>query len=388
LAALLAGFYLLRPEFFILLVRHGFNNSPDVARAVGLSLLVWPAARIVAWRIAFGQSGWIRHLPAPAKSMSRWTSLSILVAQTPLLAVLWALSTFAAGMGGAAALVSGLGLTVLGYGAAIFVCPGRRAWPARLAGALAGGCGATGRLEGFAAGVALLVISDALDRPIDASRRKRIPRARHSGRLIFWRVNFKAMSFRAVIPVAVGGIVLLLPAVLVLNNPLTPAVAAAGWRFGGSAALAAGLAVAAGWLARRRPIWPWSRSLPLSSGRRIVSDSGFFLALLFPLFPALLFLDARAVPAAAAFGLAAALRAAGAARPRNETDRSAVPAFLLEGLSAAALLALAEWISLALLLVIPLVFREASRRERVLKPGRWLEQRVPPPGDTQTWSRS
>jgi hypothetical protein len=171
----------------------------------------------------------------------------------------------------------------------------------------------------------------------------------------------------------------------VAHNALAPEHVALAALLGGGCAVVFLFAQLGETLAARRPAWPWSRSLPWSASRRVISDAAFLAVHALPL----LILAVAIHPAALAlFALTPpfAVRVAGAMRRAPERRTGASGEILMEGLPAAAAVALLPWISLLLLAATPLALRAAAERERRQKVSRWLELHHLAVGDPQSWS--
>ena len=78
LAGLFAAYYLLRPEFFVMLGDQIFVRAARLSRGIFLALLLLPAASLMASRITLGMSGWIRHLPARSSRHRRLAAPAVL----------------------------------------------------------------------------------------------------------------------------------------------------------------------------------------------------------------------------------------------------------------------------------------------------------------------
>lgn len=390
LAGLFACYYLLRPEFFVMLGDHIFVRSARLPRGALLALILLPAAAVLASKITLGLAGWIRHLPVSAAHHRRPAALAVVIALTPLLVVLAGLAFLPAGKNGTGeAVQAALGVWAAAAAAAIVVLPVRRPWWGDLIGLAACVLAGSGDLRLMGAGIAGTAAVDALSGPFQG-RAIRVRRwtAGPSPLAFSFLQHQRAFGARLALPYLPAAAILGLTILLRANNPLPSGAAAAAIRFGAAASIGLLFTAAAALSAKRRPPWTWSRSLPVSSGRRIAADALFLAALALPLITAFVLLDWRAAAVMIPVLPFLSLRAAAALRPSPDSPRSPIPPFALEGLMTAAALAL--WPALAVLMVfaVPLAARAAVRRERSLKAGRWLELRFAAAGDSLSGSSS
>jgi hypothetical protein len=383
LAGLFAAYYLLRPEFFVMLGDHIFVRSTRLSRGLLLALLLLPAAGLMASRITLGLAGWIRHLPAAASRHRRLAALAVFVSLAPLIAVLFGLAFLAGGKNGPLeALAGSIGAAACAACLSVLVLPVRRPRWGDLLGLAAAVLAGTGDLRLAAAGLAAAGAVDAISGPFLGPPLRTRRLSTGSSPLLFTVLQqARAFGPRLVLPLVPAALVLGLVGLLRVNNPLPSRAAAAAARFGGTAAVASLLAAAAAISARRLPPWAWGRSLPLSSLRRAAADAFFLGALALPAALAAALLDPRSAAATAAALLYLAFRAAGALRPAADSPRSPIFPFAVEGLMAAALSALWPWTAALLVPAAAIAARAAARRERALKAGHWLELRFAAAGD-------
>ncbi len=389
LAGIFAAYYLLRPELVLLLAERLLKDGDALRRGLHLTLLAGLAGALVAPRVALGLGGWIRHLPASARSHRLQAAGAVVLAELPILVPLAALA-FLLPMnknGAGAAWTAAAGIIAAAFLMALYLMPARQPLWASCLGLIACLMGGTGEPLGLAVAALSAWVADRAYGPFQSvprAVRRLVPRS--AGPAAFgFRLSLRAVGWRMAGALLPPALFLGWAALFLVNNPLAPGPARAAVRLAAGGGLAGALAAAAAALAKRRPPWPWGRSLPLSSGRKVTADAAF-LAL-----PA-----AAGLAASAAFSLAAlpaaallpyaALRASAAVRPPMDSSRSPIPALFLELMLAAGLAALAP---AALGLVPPaawLAWREAVRRERAVKMGRWLERRYAAGGDSLTWS--
>jgi hypothetical protein len=383
LAGLFSAYYLLRPELFVMLGDHIFVRSTRLSRGVILALVLLPAASLMASRIALGLSGWIRHLPAPASRHRRMAALAVLVSLTPLLGVLSGLAFLPAGKNGIIEAAEGsVGVVACAACLSVLVLPVRRPWWGDILGLAAGVLAGTGTFLGAAAGLAGAAITDAVSGPfLGPARRSHRAMTGSIPSAFAFLQHGRAFGTRLALPLFPAALVLGLMELLRINNPLSALTAAAAARFGGAAAVTALLTSSAAISAKRRPPWAWGRSLPISSLRRAGADALFLGALALPAVLAAALLDPRSAAATAAALPYLSFRASAALRPSPDSPRNPILPFALEGLMSAALLALWPWTAALFIPGAAMAARDAARRDRSLKTGRWLELRFAAAGD-------
>jgi hypothetical protein len=172
------------------------------------------------------------------------------------------------------------------------------------------------------------------------------------------------------------------------NNNLPAQLADGAGRFAATLAVSAVAINLVMHLSVRRPAWPWFRSLPCSSGRRVLED-----ALLLSIHGAPFLVGTWIVlipgPASLAAVMAAwlliVLRGSAALRKDRNTRMGASGPLLLECLFLAAWTGVTPLAGLVWLLLIPLAFRSAVRLERNARIYRWEERHYREVGDPMSW---
>ncbi len=282
---------------------------------------------------------------------------------------------------------------------------GARRGAAVLPPALAAGlCASLGSGPTLAAALVLLVLADlaagSLRRPAagspaapkataalagaPASRRLRL------GASLPWRIAWRALGWRRTAAALGLAILPLAAAAFFLHNNPPPLVSsrdqAVAARLGGGLACVLLLCRLAGLLAALRPAWPWARTLPWPSRRRVLDDAGFFGTLCLPLAGAAACLQPAVLAPLLATLPFLALRAAAALRRSPGGNVGPAGVVLMEGLLVAGALALLPWLALAFLAAAPWAARDGAARERRLKVSRWMERHHLATGDPASWS--
>jgi hypothetical protein len=168
------------------------------------------------------------------------------------------------------------------------------------------------------------------------------------------------------------------------NNDLSGALLSGAARFGSLMAIAVFLWPLAAKLAERRPAWPWARSLPISSYRRVAADALFAGLHALPLLVPVAFINFSAMWFVLLTLPFISVRAAEYVRKIPERRTGA--RYLLECFGAAGLLALLPWTGFFwLAATVPAVIsaRNADTRQKV---SRWLELHHLAAGDPLSWS--
>jgi hypothetical protein len=346
-----------------------------------LALATWAAPRVTA-----GLGGWPRHLPVAQATHRRAALVAFVTAQAPVLVALLLLAPLTAGQPGGVAFGRIAGLPLIVVGAAVAAWPGARRWLGRpLAGlALLLAAAATTSLTWLAVAAGLLLVAERATGPLALATAS--PRRRSAG----WMPLPALIAARSLGTTLVTAPLLsLLPlgamTALRVNNDLAPAVAAGAARLGGGLGVVFLLAGLLERLAVRRPVWPWARSLPAASARRVGEDAMLMaLPCGLPL-AACALLDAGAAVAVAACLPTLALSAAGALRRGRPATSGLATPFLGAGALLAAWVAVLPWLALAALAAAPLGLRWAAARDRGQKVSQWDELHHRAVGDPLSW---
>ncbi|HSG39296.1 MAG TPA: hypothetical protein VLE27_06635 [Thermoanaerobaculia bacterium] len=386
-AAAVGGGFLLGNDFLTTLSQVLFGPKSSGGSGVMIAAIFFGVAVEAAPRVCRGVAGWMRHLPVSGVAHRRAAGLAIAAAQTPILLGLLLLASFASRtVATLAEDVLGLALTALAM--ALAATPARRRWissPLALGAAVAAG---SGGWTLTILGAALLVAGDLAAGPLARSGPPVAHAARRSaGGLFEFRIAWRALGWTLLGAFLLG----LLPVggafAFVSNNTLAPEHVRLGALLGGGLAFVFLFAQISESLAVRRPAWPWSRSLPWSASRRVVSDALFLSLHAVPLIALAVAIHPVALAALGLLPLVAA-RSAGAMRRAPERKTGAVGEILMEGFFLAALVALVPWTALLTLALTPWAVRAAAERERRQKVSRWLELHHLAAGDPQSWSAS
>jgi hypothetical protein len=347
--------------------------------ALSLALASWAAPRVTT-----GLGAWPRHLPVTHTVHRRAALVALATAQTPVLAGLLLLAPAAAHQAGGIVPGRLAALPVSVAAAALASWPGTHAARSRPLAWAALLLAATADLALVPLALVLVLAAERAAGPLAAhgaaSRRR-------SSTLPLPLL----LATRALGLAALGAVVASLAPVaaitfLRLNNELSPAVAAGAARLGAGIGVVVLLTALTERLAIRRPVWPWSRSLPAGAVRHVAEDA-LLLALpcLVPL-AATAWLDPLAALAVAACLPSLALLAAGALRRSGPGQTGVAAGPPLGGALLAAWVAVLPGLALLALAAAPLAWRAAAARDRRQKVSRWDELHHRAVGDPLSWS--
>jgi hypothetical protein len=358
----------------------GGANAGLALAAVSLALAGWAAPRVTT-----GLGGWPRHLPVTQTVHRRAALVALATAQAPVVVGLLLLAPAAAHQAGGIVPGRLAALPVTVAAAALASWPGAHAWRSRPLAWAALLLAAAARLALVPVALVLVLAAERVAGPLaahGAARRRRRASALPLPLLL---------AARALGPAALGAVVASLAPVaamtlLRVNNDLSPAVAAGAARLGAGIGVVVLLAALAEMLAIRRPVWPWSRSLPVGAARHVGEDA---LLLAFPCFVPLVAtagLDVVAALTVAACLPSLALLAAGALRPSTPAETGVAVGPLGGGALLAAWVAVLPWLALLALAAAPLAWWAAAARDRRQKVSRWDELHHRAVGDPLSWS--
>ncbi len=390
LASVLFLFYVLRPEFMLALARGLFVEGSLVESGLMGGLILLALARTVAPRIAAGRGGWARSLPAAGRLLRTLETLSAVVAQMPLLAVLMGLAWAVARPNKGLIALRLAGLVVGAAAAGLLFLRRPSSLVEKALPATACFLSFAGNVATVLVAAAVLALAQALPEGDPRRGRRRRKRRGLSPAFFFHGLSLRAIGARlalAYVPAVavIGGSRLFLA-----NNDLSAAAAFSLSLFGLIFGLSFLVGLAGNILAARRPAWPWLRSLPRSSAARIFSDATLLALIALPLAAGLALLGRPVNEALFLFGPLAWLTLRGAAAIREALDRPFGPLgqVLVEGTILAFGVAVWPWLTWLVLLASPGAFLLARDTERRLKPTLWAERHHLDAGDPQSWSAS
>jgi hypothetical protein len=241
----------------------------------------------------------------------------------------------------------------------------------------------SGAAYGILSAAGFLAAADLAAGPLHETRQSRTWRPVEA--LFSFRIALRSLGSSLLGPFLVSMIPLGTAVLFLANNAPPPAITAGAGRFAGGLALTLLLSGLADRLMARRPVWPWSRSLPWSAVSRVAADAGTFAALGVPVLIILIAMDPSAALSAAAILPLLSFRAASCVRRAREL-KSGAGRLLMEGALVSALVTLLPITCLLWLAAAPIALLAARGAELQLKPTRWVEQHHLSAGDSLSWS--
>ncbi len=367
-------------------IRGIVSAAPEAGSRLTLAAIAAALAGIAAPRVTLGAAGWMRSLPASGRMTRIVSALTLTAAQIAVLLFLPIAVVVAVGVYHAPLSIERVvGMVVLVLAIATAFAPSP--WLPRAFAALAAAAAIQATVLSIVAAVILIAVASALPggpvahrrRPGSPAARAWVARsglARRARGVAMWRrIVWRGMGVRRAIGCTLIPLLICAYAYFIVTNniDLTAAESHSVVRWCGGIALAVLAASLANIVLISRQPWPWVRSLPWSSSRRVLVDAGILAAclvvipiVLLPLSIASALAVAAVVPLASLLG-ASAIRAGG-----GRLSGAAGETLVLAGVAA---VAVAIWpITAALVLAAaPLAFRQAARRERRTSITRWLE---------------
>jgi hypothetical protein len=386
-AIVFVSFYLFRIEFFILLARAVFVDSQFLVSGLVYSFIAIGTARFVAPRVVLGLNGWIRHLPIKSRSVRRLTVFSICIAQIPVLLALsvpcWLLS-LNLGLNPAVYLV---GLPFLGVASAFFVIQVKHRGVVQPLAFISCVLTASGSWPLVVSGILLLILCDAVSGPLMVSKGRIRFRKTFKGYGLSFFIAWRALGMRIVWPYFLALAVLGLTRVFLLNNDPGPLLTDRIFLFGGAVGSVILSAFVSHGLTVRRPPWPWSRSLPWTSRKRILIDSGFLGLFISPLFFLIGVMNFRIVWPLLLSLPALLVYSSLAIRQAQNCRTGAYGKISAYGIIGSLILCLIPWICPIFFVLFFILMKYAVYLERSFKVSRWLERHHLAAGDTLSWSQ-
>ncbi len=371
-----------------------FPAEPNVAASAAVLAMCFAAASQSARLLAVDRGGWLRHLPFTTQQHRIARGASLTLVQTPLVGFLLIMTLVDRREQLALSLpLYGGGLALASAAAGCATEGSRRSRGLFL---ISGLLGALCRPGALAAGAAVAMLAAWLrlrepPRMGPAARRRAAsrPSAPRTPLPLELRINWRATRRAARIAWLPSLLPVLGGLAFVLNNEMPRVYALLGLRLGMGLGIAFCVLTVASALAENRPPWPWSRSLPVASARRVALDAAFLALTAAPLLLTSL-LAPRLAPALLATGLplllAVSIRGAGAVASAGADRSRGLGVFAGEGASLSALTALAPPSAAALVVALPWLWRRAAARDRRAPVTRFQELQQRASGDPMTWS--
>ncbi len=388
LGAMFAVYFIFKPEFFneffSVLLREG-----SIIPGVLFTAICTATASMASKRVCLGLSGWMRHLPVSGLATRRLAEIAVFAAQTPILLVLIFFPCFSVLYHGVSpysyAFITGVPL--LGYASARASVPSRRSPVSKPLAYASCILLVSGRWVFLFGGVVLLFLTDLISGPLSAPKRRRFFRASSRGYFLNAVIIWRAVKFRMLLPYVIGAAVLGAVMLFLSNNQFSPEVTLKVMTLGGALSAVLFLAFFSNHLASRRPAWPWIRSLPWSAWERVLLDSLCLFLLVLPVLVFLFFTNRKALLFVAAFLPAVCVWSSLSIRKGRNLKMGASGGILCFGFISSLLITVIPLSSIALLVSVPFLLKEAVESERNLKVSRWLKLHHLAAGDTLSWSK-
>ena len=344
-------------------------TASDVPRgpALALAVLAIAAADGAAKTLRIGLGGWLASLPYSVAALRRAFALALVVPLAPILAYVAI---------GAVLTPTRYDLdlhppTLLGFllgmlGAAASAVPTRRRVLGRPLAWVAALVWVQGTWWATLGSAVALVVWDRIAGPVVPKKR---PSERSSSidRWILPRLSLRALGPHAFYPVFIGGLLLGAAWLYRVNNGLARPDAALATRLALLSAFLLGNLVTAERLLERRRPWPWARSLPMSSRRRVLDDATVFGVLHLPALALATSFDPFVGLVGVAVLPTTSLLSAGAIRRARGRLTGASGVLFWSLAPFVALCSVFPWTATLVLLFTPLALSLAARAER-----RWI----------------
>jgi hypothetical protein len=372
-----------------------FPPAAGLAPAILTTALAMTVATASAPRLILGLAGWLRSLPAPALLHRRAVTAGLMVVQLPVLVLVLAGGLLASVADPVAAAPRLVALAPMAWASSLASLALARRW-ARTAAAAASVLAWIGTWTTLVAAVVLVIAVDAAAGPLRLRTGGRADRRwsaalpigpKRRSAILFWMVvGWRALG-RRILGGWLSAVIVIAPATLFLeNNSLARAHEVAAVRLAGVFAIVLVVAAIADSLVRRRPPWPWIRSMPWSATHRIALDASLLGAIALPVVAATAGLETSAVIPVLMTLPFVAFRGAAAIRAAPGRASGAAGVLLAEGLLVAGMVTLVVWTSVAFLALTPLAVWLAAERERRQDVSRWHELHHVAAGDSVSWS--
>jgi len=364
-----------------------FPPGASASAAIAAACMLVGTAAALAARLRVGLAGWIRHLPASAAERRRAAAAGLAIATSPVV-----LLTAAAGLttlhaSPVVTTVRLVGLPVAALAAACVALPVGA--PSRVLAGLSAALSFAGSPWALITGVAVLVAADRQAREIHskpAGTRRRVMVWSPRGSLLWMLITLRALGMR-LFGFCLTSVFILIPLLLfVSNNGLTGSQSNLAVRFAGLTAASFVAAAVADGLAKRRPPWPWARSLPWSATRRVTLDALVVGGAALPAILAAGVIRPAALPSMLIVLPILALRSAAATRSAPGRATGASGQIIAEGCLMAAATAVLPAVTLFAIPATPLALKMAANSEKNQDVSRWHELHHLAVGDSTSWS--
>ncbi len=380
-------YYVLGYEFFLSLMGTVLEGGFPLS-GIFTFLICLIIANFASRRICLGICGWIRHLPGESTIQRRLAGFAVFIAQIPAIAILAVLARLAAKLYTIHALPYLVGLPLASLSCSFYVLSVKNKFASNFLASLAGIYLASNEWAFLAGGAILLIAADAVSGPLSIKKKPSRFRQHLKGTFFIGTINWRALKLRLLLPYLLSFPFIGATQLFLANNDVSSLLAVRVIRFGGAMSLVVFCSILANMLASRRPPWPWLRTLPWSSEKRIIFDSAFAGLHLLPFLLIIGILNLKAIPPLAFVLPLFVFYSSYCIRRAPESRMGASGKILSLGVFCALLLSLFPLSSLFLLALTPFFFKIAIHAEKHQKVSRWLELHHLAAGDSLSWSGS
>jgi len=369
------------PALIKMLALSVFAPEPSLRNLIPVAVLAFILSFWAMPRLELGLNGWIRHLNFSRRDNRRGLLLSTAVTQIPLWIWLIVLG-IVAHQSEHSIWPAVAHVCLLLAAAACSALPVRRRFVNATFSLSAAACAFFNHPFALVGGFILLWLADQLSGDLRETHPAKALKAADS--MLDFRITWRALgwelAFGYVLPVLVIGAT----ALFASNNELRGAILTGAARFGMLMAIAIFLSSVATKMAQRRPAWPWARSLPISSYRRVTNDALFLDLHALPLLVPAVLIDISAIWSLLAILPFLSIRAA--KYVRRIPERRTGGKYILESFVIAGIIALMPWTALLLIPAAIPEFISARNADCRQKVSRWLELHHTAAGDSLSWS--
>ncbi len=362
---------------------------------VSIAILVLACAavtKVMSPRIRTDLGSWTRHLPATGVEYRRGAVLGMFFVQIPILILFVGVGWSAAMTSPLSTIPRMLGILLLMWSVANTSLSSRIPGVARAAYAAAGIASVVGTWTWLSLGAALVGVLEVNPRGIKPPG---IQRTRHwdsrtptverlssiKAAQIWTLISLRALGWNSAGALGAAALAIVPLVFFVRNNELTEWQTALGVRMASLLATVAVMATLADLLARRRPTWEWSRSLPRSAATLVVLDASLLAVSALPGVLVCAIARASALPIVFAAIPFVAVRGATAVRRPITALSSPGISLLGEGFVLSMVVALVPWVTVGLMFALPMAVSLAATAERQVRVGRWDELTYVPMAD-------
>jgi hypothetical protein len=374
LAVFFSAYFVLKPEFFNELFSFLLDRGSMTPGIICVSISLG-AALMASPTVCFGLNGWIRHLPVSGNSTRRMAEIAVYMAQIPILLTLISLPLISIMVYQVTSHSYELiaGLPFLGFATSKASVPSKRPYISKPLTYISCILLVSGQWLFLAGGILLLFFSDLFSGPLMSAKNRSASKMNFKGSVLNTVIIWRAIKFRILIPYFFSLLIMGALSLFLSNNQLPAPLEFKAVIFSGALSIIVFLAIVSNYIVKRRPVWPWARSLPWSARKRIFLDSLFLGFLTVPLIVLLGYFDWNALFPVVSFLPLMSVWASFSIRKGTALKMGAYGNIIYFGFICSLFICLVPILSISLLLISVLVFKYAVESDRNLKVSKWLE---------------